>query len=857
MNSKTGENNNICIGVLAHVDAGKTTLSEAILYKTGQIKQIGRVDSGSAFLDTEKIEKKRGITIFSKQAIFPLGDKTVFLQDTPGHVDFSAEMERTLQVLDYAVLVISAPDGIQSHTELLLELLAKHRIPTFVFINKTDLEHEGFVMPEGWVDFNGFSYEDIALCSEDALAEFEKTGIVSDVSIRELISERKLIPVYCGSALKLTGIDELLSGIDRFTSVKNYPASFGARCFKITRDEKGNRLSWLKITGGSLGVRELLDEEKVTAIRLYSGDRFDTTDRVFPGAVCAVLGLEKTFAGQGLGFEEDNTESSLEPVLTYRIKVLDGTDDIQAVKKLSVLSEEDPLLRIEWNSSLREIQAMLMGSVQTEVLQQLISDRLGMSVSIEEGKVVYKETIGSSVEGVGHFEPLRHYAEVHLLMEPLPAGSGLVLETACSEDLLDRNWQRLILYNLAEYKHKGVLTGSPLTDVKLTLIAGRAHLKHTEGGDFRQASLRAVRQGLMKAENILLEPFYSFRIEVPSDQIGRLIGDLKAMGADFDSPEQGVDRSFISGVGPVSKLQNYQTQLLSYTKGKGKLSCRYAGYYPCHNTKEVVEASGYDPDRDVENPSASVFCSHGSGVTVKWDSVEEFEHIDSGLSFDEGVKIESSPKLRPGNFDFDERELEEIMEREFGKIKRPKYSTVVYEPLAGYKAKSSSLKKEYMIVDGYNMIFAWKSLQSLAASDIAAARESLIEILSGYRAMKDCEMILVFDGYKVRGNEGTRYEQSGINIVFTKEAQSADAYIESLVKDLGHSYNVSVATSDSLIQLSALRQGTRRISAVELEMDVETERENIGEIIAKHSGKRNKLEDSVKIKGQLENITKT
>ncbi len=856
MGPEDKQKKNICIGVLAHVDAGKTTLSEAILYKTGCLKAVGRVDNGDAFLDTDKIEKKRGITIFSKQAVFPLGDKTFFLQDTPGHVDFSAEMERTLSVLDYAILVISAPDGIQSHTELLLELLSKHRIPTFVFINKTDLEHGSFTMPEGWVDLAELSYEDIALCSEDALDEYEKTGSVSDEHIRKLIRERKLIPVYRGSALKLTGIDEFLSGLERFTAAHECPSDFGARCFKITRDDKGNRLSWLKITGGSLGVKEIINDEKISYIRVYSGGRFDTVDRVFPGMVCAVLGLEKTFAGQGLGFEEDNTETSLEPVLTYRIKVLDGTDDILALKKLSVLAEEDPLLRIEWNPGLKEIQAMLMGSVQTEVLQQLISDRLGMEVSIEEGKVVYKETIGNSVEGVGHFEPLRHYAEVHLLMEPLPPGSGIVLETACSEDLLDRNWQRLILYNLAEYKHKGVLTGSPLTDIKLTLVAGRAHLKHTEGGDFRQASLRAVRQGLMKAENVLLEPFYSFRIEVPSDQIGRLISDLKAMGADFESPEQGADRSFLSGVGPVSELQNYQTQLLSYTKGKGKLSCRYAGYYPCHNAAEVIENFGYDPDRDVDNPSASVFCSHGSGVNVKWDSVEEFEHIDSGLSFDGGVKAEGSPKLRPGNFDFDEKELEEIMEREFGKIKRPKYTTVVYEPLAGYKAKTTAQKKEYMIVDGYNMIFAWKSLKPLASGDIAAARESLIEILSGYRAMKGCDMILVFDGYKVRGNEGTRYEQSGINVVFTKEAQSADAYIESLVKDLGHTYNVSVATSDSLVQLSALRQGTRRISAAELEMDIMAEKENVEDIISKYSGSRNKLGESAKVYGSLDDITK-
>ena len=840
---------NITIGVLAHVDAGKTTLSEAILYKTGRIKSPGRVDFGSTFLDTNSIEKKRGITVFSKQAVFPLGDKTVFLQDTPGHVDFSAEMERTLSILDYAVLVISAPDGIQSHTELLLELLGSHSIPTFVFINKTDLEHETFAMPGNWIKMNDPDLESIALLDEDAMDEYEKTGSVSDDTVRDLIKTRDLIPVYEGSALKLTGIDEFLKGLDLYTKCADHPDAFGARCFKITHDEKGNKLSWLKITGGSLAVRDIIEEEKVTALRIYSGEKFENVDKVYPGMVCAALGLEKTFAGKGLGYEDDRIETSLEPVLTYRIKVLDGTDDILALKKLSVLAEEDPLLRIEWDQNLKEIHVQLMGSVQTEVLKTVIEERLGMDVSIEEGRVVYKETIANSVEGIGHFEPLRHYAEVHLLMEPLPPGSGIILETACSEDLLDRNWQRLILYNLAEYKHKGVLTGSILTDIKLTLVAGRAHLKHTEGGDFRQASLRAVRQGLMKAENVLLEPFYRFKMEIPSDQIGRAISDLKAMGADFDPPEQGDAKTVLTGIGPVSELQGYQTQLLSYTKGKGKLSCRYEGYYPCHNAKEVIEGSSYDPDRDIDNPSSSVFCSHGSGINVKWDSVEEFIHIDSGIRFEDDILIESAPKLRPGNFDFDEKELEEIMEREFGKIKRPKFSTVTYEPSSGYKEKSASLKKEYLIVDGYNIIFAWDNLKKLAQTDISAARESLIEILSGYRAMKGLDMVLVFDGYKLKGNEGSKYEQGGINIVFTKEGQSADAYIESLVKDLGHSYSISVATSDALVQLSALRQGTRRISARELEISVGDQKDRINEIVRKYSHHSNKLGDRVKIKG--------
>ena len=837
----------LCIGLLAHVDAGKTTLSESILYLTGVIRKLGRVDHQDAFLDTDAQEKARGITIFSKQAELTLGDRSVTLLDTPGHVDFSAEMERTLNVLDYAVLVISAPDGIQSHTELLLDLLESHMIPTFVFINKTDLEHKSFKMPEGWVDFNDPDMEEIALCSEGAMAEYEQKGFVSDESIRQLILNREIVPVFRGSALKLDGVDDFISGLERYTKGRDYPKDFGAKCFKITRDEKGSRLSWLKITGGNLRVREVLDDEKITGIRVYSGDKYEAVDTAYPGMVCAVLGLEKSFAGKGLGFEEDQTQSSLEPVLSYRIRPLDGTDNIEALKKLSILSEEDPMLNIVWDESLKEIHASLMGSVQTEVLRQLILDRLDMDVSIEEGKVVYKETIAKSVEGVGHFEPLRHYAEVHLLMEPLPLGSGIILETACSEDILDRNWQRLILYNLAEYKHRGVLTGAPLTDIKITLVAGRAHLKHTEGGDFRQASLRAVRQGLMKTENVLLEPFYSFRIEIPSDQIGRLISDLKTMGASFDAPIQGDDTTSISGIGPVIELQNYQAQLLSYTRGRGKMSCRYEGYHPCHNAAAVIESSGYDPDRDIDNPSSSVFCSHGSGVSVSWDSVEEFMHMESGLKFEDGVSIEASPKLKPGNFDFDEKELEEIMQREFGSIKRPKYTTVVYEPASGYKDEIKKRKKEYLIVDGYNIIFAWKDLKELAGSDINAARESLIEILSEYTALRGCETVLVFDGYKVRGNEGSKYEQSGIDIVFTKEAQSADAYIEGLVKDLGGSYSVSVATSDALVQLSALKSGTRRISAPELEADVKTEKMKIKEIISKYAGFGNKLGNSAKI----------
>ena len=834
---------NLVLGILAHVDAGKTTMAEAMLFSSGKIRNLGRVDHKDAFLDNNSLERERGITIFSKQAVFPLGDDTVYLQDTPGHVDFSSEMERTLCVLDFAVLVISAPDGIQAHTELLMELLEKHSIPTFVFINKTDLEYTDRRYPDNWIDFNNIDFESIALCSEEAMAEFLDSGSVSDNTISKLIESRAIIPCYKGSALKLDGIDELLSGLAKYAPKQSRRSDFGAKCFKITRDENGGKLSWLKITGGSLSVREVVNDEKITRIRVYSGSKSQDVKTIEAGSICAVSGLEKSYSGMGLGFEEDQTESALEPVLTYRIRILDGTDNNLALKKLAVLSEEDPLLRINWNSELSEIQISLMGQVQTEVLTQVISDRFGLKISIEEGRVVYKETIKNPVEGVGHFEPLRHYAEVHLLMEPLAPGSGLILETACSEDILDRNWQRLILFNLAEYTHRGVLTGAPLTDIKITLVAGRSHLKHTEGGDFRQASLRAVRQGLMKAENVLLEPFYRFKAEIPVEHIGLAISDFKAMGGIFDAPENLGDITVISGVAPVSELSTYQTTLLSYTKGRGKLSCRFGGYYPCHNTEKVIEQTGYDPSRDINNPSSSIFCSHGSGTEVKWNHVEEFEHMESGLSFDDGIVLENSPKLRPGNFDFDERELEEIMQREFGAIKRPKYSTVVYEP-SERKTFKTQTKKEYLVVDGYNMIFAWDALKKLAEDQIAAAREVLIDTLAGYHSTKGTEIILVFDGYKVRGNEGTKESRGGINIVYTKEGKSADAYIEELVHDLGHTYNVVVASSDGLIQLTALREGTKRMSASELESLVDLEKKRIEEIISSNNYLTNKLGDT-------------
>jgi len=836
------------IGLLAHVDAGKTTLSESLLYKTGKIKSLGRVDHKDAYLDTQRLEKDRGITIFSKQATFEIKGRRFYLQDTPGHVDFSAEMERTLCVLDYAVLILSAPDGIQAHTGTILELLDKYNVPTLIFINKIDLEHNDFKLPSQSVDFTNLNMEDLALCDELAMEEYENTGFVSDRTIQSLISERKLFPTFSGSALKLDGIDEFIEGLSRYTTDKPYPNDFSARCFKITRDDQGNRLSWIKICGGSIKPREMINEEKIVQIREYSGSSYNQVDCAESGGIYAFLGLNNTYAGQGIGNLFDRNDSLLEPVLTYEINILDGTDTTVALKKLSILAEEDPLLNISWNEKLSQIQVKLMGEIQIQVLSKVIEDRFGIKCSLDEGSIVYKETITGPVEGVGHFEPLRHYAETHVLMEPLPRGAGLIFDTACSLDVLDKNWQSQILNVLASYEHLGVLTGSSLTDVKITLIAGKSHLKHTEGGDFRQASLRAVRQGLMKANNMLLEPYYSYRLEIPKDQIGRAVNDIKSMGGDFEDPEDLGEMTRLIGSAPVASMQNYQTQVLSYTKGKGKLYYRYKGFYPCHNTDEVIESFNYDPDRDIDNPSSSVFCSHGAGVNVKWDLVEDVMHVQSGLCIEEDRVVLNEPKVKT-QLDFDEKVLEDIMNKEFGPIKRPKYTTTVYEPKESKKLKLSESKKQYYIIDGYNMIFAWQELKKLSETSIDAARESLIDILSNFKGIKGCEMVIVFDGYKLKGNDGTKYNQNGINIVYTKEAQSADAYIESLITELGHTYSIIVATSDNLIQLSALRQGTRRMSATELGEEIAISKQIVEEIIRKNTKNTQKIDEIAKIKG--------
>ena len=834
----------LVVGILAHVDAGKTTLSEALLYSTGRLKKLGRVDNKNAFLDNNEIERERGITIFSKQAVINTGKAAITLLDTPGHVDFSSETERTLQVMDYAILVISARDGVQVHTETLWKLLSRYNVPTFVFVNKMDLEdtdRSGIMknlrknLGEGCVDFfekDEDFYENIALSDEMSMEKYMETGSLSTEEISVLIKERKVFPCFFGSALRLSGVSEFIEGIEEYTAAPEEKAEFGAKIFKISRDSQGNRMTFMKITGGSFRVRSVVFykskdsdeviEEKANILRIYSGAKFDPVDEAPQGSVVAVLGLSKTYPGQGIGFEEAGFEPLLEPVLTYRIKLPDGISPAQFLPKLKQLEDEDPQLHIEWNEQLGGIYACLMGEVQEEILKRMISERFGVEIGLDEGKIIYRETIAEPVEGIGHFEPLRHYAEVHLVLEPGEPGSGITLETRCSEDTLDRNWQRLVLTHLAEKTHLGVLTGSPLTDVKITLVAGRAHIKHTEGGDFRQATYRAVRQGLMKAKNVLLEPYYSFRLEVPSEQIGRAINDIREMNGTFGSPETNGDMVEISGRAPVSTMRSYLKDVLSYTHGKGKLVCFSDGYSPCHNAEEVISEIGYDPEADVLNSPDSVFCSHGAGVAVKWSEVERHMHVSSGIDFsiENGIPLIPNVKVFRRNFSIDEKELEAIMEREFGPIRRKQYSEAVLDRPKEYKS-SAPKKKDYLIVDGYNIIFAWEGLKKLASENLDAARHILMDILSNYRGYTKCELVLVFDGYKVKGNYGEKFDYHEIHVAYTKENETGDMYIEKLVQDIGKNYNVKVATSDNLIQVAALRSGVLRMSANELREEIE------------------------------------
>ena len=843
----------LVIGILAHVDAGKTTLSEALLYAAGTIQKLGRVDHRDSYLDTHTLERARGITIFSKQAIFETPDLSVTLLDTPGHVDFSAEMERTLQVLDYAILVISGTDGIQAHTETLWRLLRRNQIPTFLFVTKMDLPtagHEKLMadlrkhLDEGCVDFTHREAdweETIALREEAILDKYLEEGSLSPRDISGLIRIGKLFPVFFGAALKLEGVEEFLQGLTDYTEELVYPTDFGARVFKIARDPQGGRLTYLKITGGSLNVRTPLSYdslhgeepfvEKVTQLRLYSGAKFETTETVEAGQVCAVLGLSQTYPGQGLGTESPAAPPLLEPVLTYRLVLPPDCDPQAMLPKLRLLEEEDPQLCIVWNEQLREIHARLMGQVQIEVLKSLIAERFDVDVEVDAGRILYKETIAAPVEGVGHFEPLRHYAEAHFLLEPLEQGAGLIFDTRCSEDLLDRNWQRLILTHLEEKTHLGVLTGSPITDMRITLMSGRAHLKHTEGGDFRQATYRGVRQGLMQAKSVLLEPWYAFKLDLPAEQLGRAISDLQAMSGTFSSPESDGERSVITGTAPVSAMKDYPLEVAAYTRGRGRFSCSFHGYAPCHNEKQVVAESGYEPERDLDNTPDSVFCAHGAGFTVKWDKVPEYMHLESCLRPEKADDAPQVPRVYTRNLDIDEKELEAIFQREFGPIKRREYQFLNQKPVTAPLRTIAPPKQQYLIVDGYNMIFAWEELKDIARDNLDAARQRLLDILSNYQGYKKCRLVVVFDGYKLKGSPGSRSDYHNLHVVYTKEDETGDMFIEKLLHDIGKNYAVRVATSDGLIQLSALRAGVLRISAQELWREVEWVGKQIDEMV--------------------------
>ncbi len=804
------------MALLAQVDAGKTTLSEALLFTSGALRRFGRVDKGDAYLDTHTLERQRGITIFSKQALLETDSRHLTLVDTPGHVDFSAETERVLPILDCAVLVISGTDGVQAHTLTLWKLLEQYGVPTFLFINKMDLpgtDREKLLsqlqsrLSPGCLDALAADFlENAALCDEALLENYLSGGSISDGNLRELVAQRRLFPCCFGSALKLSGIEEFLEIIDRFAPIPTPAAEFGARVYKISRDDQGARLTWLRITGGSLKVRSLLMEEKVQQIRLYSGEKFTAPEEAGAGTLCAVTGLTKTYAGQGLGCEPSAPKPQLQPVMTYRIEA--PGDPVILLQKLRQLEEEDPQLRLLWDGEARQISVQIMGKVQLEVLKSLVLGRFGVEISLLDPKIYYLETIENTVEGVGHFEPLRHYAEAHILLEPLPRGTGLQFDTVCSTDVLDLNWQRLIMTHMMEKAHRGVLTGAPITDVKMTLLVGKAHLKHTEGGDFRQATYRAIRQGLMQAKSVLLEPWYRFAITAPTPAIGRAITDIRAMGGQVEAPENQGEISILKGLVPAAELGDYQQILAAYTQGRGQLQISLHGYLPCHNAQAVIAAAGYDPEADLENTPDSVFCAHGAGFTVKWSQVKDHMHLDSGR------KEEKQPQIITRNLRYDDMELEKIMEREFGPIKRPQYQAV--NRPASELLTIRPPKQQYLIADGYNLIFAWEALAKTAETDLEAARRQLCDRLSSYAAYKKCRLVVVFDGYKVKGNPGEKGEFAGIQVVYTKENQTGDAYIEALLSQIGPNYNVRVATSDGLVQLSSIRSGVLRVSAREL-----------------------------------------
>ena len=852
----------LVIGILAHVDAGKTTLSEGMLYVSGAIRRLGRVDHKDAFLDTFELERERGITIFSKQAEFTWKDLCGTLLDTPGHTDFSAEMERTLQVLDYAVLVISGTDGIQGHTETLLKLLQTYKIPVFLFVNKMDLpgcdkshllEELNRRFGDGFIDFSicrtDAFYESIAICDENALETYMNNSEVPGNMIAKMIAKRKVFPCFFGSALKLDGVEQFMDHLCEYTMEKTYPEEFAAKVFKVTRDDNGKRLSWMKITGGELKVKQLItykngESEKADQIRIYSGTKYEAAEKAGSGTICAVTGLTQAVPGQGLGIQKDSLRPVLEPVLTYQMLFPDGTDIHDMMRKLRELEEEQPELQIVWKEQLKEIHVKVMGEIQTEILKSMMKERFGVDVTFGRGSIVYKETILNPTEGVGHFEPLRHYAEVHLLLEPGEPGSGLVLALACSEDILDGNWQRLILTHLKEREHPGVLTGSPITDMKITLISGRAHQKHTEGGDFRQATYRAVRQGLKKAQSILLEPYYHFTIELPSENVGRVMTDIQKMSGSFELPQTQGDISIISGKAPVSTMYDYSRELISYTRGKGRMFCESAGYEHCHNEEEVLAQIAYESESDLENPTGSVFCSRGAGFTVKWNEVEQYMHLHPETGLEEPAEeTMEEPAKKQGNGKETEgavldKELEEIFERAFGPIKRRLPSQTQgmgYEkkpkPEKPYVAKWESRKpvKQYLLVDGYNVIFAWKELDELAKHNLDAARSKLMDILCNYQGYHKKEVILVFDAYKVKGNPGEVQEYHNIHVVYTKEAQTADSYIEKATHELAKKHDVTVVTSDGLEQLIIMGQGARRVSSREFELQIKEMEQEIRE----------------------------
>ncbi len=835
------------MGILAHVDSGKTTLSEAMLYSSGEIRKLGRVDHKDAFLDTHPIEQDRGITIFSHQAVMHIDDLELTLLDTPGHVDFSGETERTLQVLDYAIFVISGSAGVQSHSETLWRLLEKYSVPTFIFVNKMDLaaERKGEVLDElrrrlsgNCVDFSRTDFfEDAAMCDELLMEEFLRTDKIADEKIADCIADRKIFPCYFGSALKLDGVGDFLSGLKRYTKEKFMNDAFGAKVFKIAEDDKKERLTYMKITGGTLKVKDVIEykgmSEKVNSIRVYSGAKFESVPEAKAGTVCAVTGLSAAYSGEGFGFERDLHEFFTEPVLTSRVVLPDGYDLHKALINFKKLEEEEPLFRVFCNKD--GIHVRLMGEVQVEVLKRILSERFGMDVEFSEGSILYKETISESAEGVGHYEPLRHYAEVHLLLEPGERGSGLVFDTDCGEDQLDRNWQRLILTHLAEKVHIGVLTGSPITDIKITLVSGRAHQKHTEGGDFREATYRAVRNGLKMAKSVLLEPWYDFTLTVPEENVGRALNDISAMGAKFQPPENSAENVMIRGSAPVAEMRNYQSEVNAYTKGRGRLFCSIKGYEECHNPDEVIAEIGYDFERDVENSADSVFCSHGAGFLVKWDKVRDYMHLPGIEEKREQERVERYVRRVVS-----EKELAEIFERTYGPIKREIYTDAKVVRKSGTKEKAFKMKPlpkgpEYLLVDGYNIIFAWDNLKKIAEESLEAAREALIDIMCEYSGVKECELILVFDAYKVKGNHGSVEKIHNINVVYTKEAETADMYIEKVTHELGKKHRVRVATSDNLEQIIILGAGALRVSADSFKKEVDAVKKEISEFLKGYS----------------------